>query len=102
MRSYGAHFTCQSAHKMILCDMGQTELQLKKKIQIVVASCLTLFFVLVTVLVFQFAIRINQDNQIYNLQQENAALQRQIDRAQLDTNYFLSDQFRIDFIMRRR
>jgi len=80
--------------------MITSEAKLKKKVQLIVASCLSLFFILCTVLIFQFAIRMNQDAQIRLLTDENNALVRQIDRARLDTTYFNSEQFRIDFALR--
>ena len=80
--------------------MNEQEQRLKKRIQIIVAGCLTLFFVLVTVLVFQFATLINQNNQENTLARQNDALTRQIQNARNDTAYFNSPQFREDFNLR--
>ena len=80
--------------------MNEQEQILKKRVQIVVAACLSLFFVLVTVVVFQFAIRINQDAQARALARQSDALRRQIEQAELDTAYFNSPEFPEDFAMR--
>jgi len=76
------------------------ELKLKRKVQLIVISAISLFFVLCTVAVFQFAMIINRNAQIRTLDRQNAALQLQIDRALDDAQYFDSDQFVYDFALR--
>ena len=80
--------------------MITTEQKLKKKVQIIVAACLSVFFVLVTVVVFQFAIRINQNNQVKAMTQQSEYLKQQIKQAEQDTIYFSSEQFKKDFELR--
>ena len=80
--------------------MNTQEQKLKKKVQIIVAACLSLFFVLVTVAVFQFAIRINQTAEERSLARQNAALSQQIDKAKHETAYFSSDRFKEDYALR--
>jgi cell division protein FtsB len=78
----------------------QSELKLKRRVQIIVITAMSLFFVLVTVVVFQFAIRINQNHQIKSLTKQNATLAEQTQRAQADAKYFDSDEFVRDFAIR--
>lgn len=80
--------------------MNLQEQKLKKRVQVVVAACLSLFFVLVTVAVFQFAIRINQKNEEADLRAQSASLKRQIERAEHDKEYFESDEFKQDYLNR--
>jgi len=80
--------------------METTEQTLKKRVQIVVVVCLSVFFVLVTVVVFQFAIRINQSDREKTLARQNEALKRQIEKAQGDIEYFESDEFKEDYALR--
>jgi len=76
------------------------ELKLKRKVQIIVISAMSLFFVLATVVVFQFAIQIHQRSQVKAYTKENAAIQRKIDQAKEDTKYFDSDEFVYDYAVR--
>ena len=80
--------------------MNTTEQKLKRKVQFIVAACLSLFFILVTVAVFQFAIRINQTNQEKALARQGEYLRQQIEHAEQDTAYFSSDQFKEDYALR--
>ena len=77
--------------------MNPQEQKLKKKVQIIVASCLTLFFILVTVVVFQFAIRMNQDAQARALARQNETMRKQIEKAEQDIEYFNSPEFQKDY-----
>lgn len=79
---------------------NEEELKLKRKVQLIVITAMSLFFVLVTVVVFQFAIRINQESQKNSLKKQNAALQRQIDNALDETAYYNSKDFIYDFAAR--
>jgi len=78
----------------------EQELKLKRRVQKIVITAMSLFFLLVTVAVFQFAIRINQTSQARALEKENAALETQIQRAKDDATYFGSEQFKYDFALR--
>ena len=77
-----------------------TEQKLKRRIQIIVAGCLTLFFVLVVVVVFQFTARINLDNEERAIRRQAEAIMRQIEIANMETEYFNSEQFRRDYVLR--
>ena len=80
--------------------MNSQEQKLKKKVQFIVATALSLFFVLVTVVVFQFAIRLNQDAQAKALARQGEVLRKQIQQAELDTAYFESPEFQSDYALR--
>jgi len=80
--------------------MNAQEQKLKKKVQVIVATCLTLFFILVTIVVFQFAIRINQDGQERALKRQNDSLSQQINRAKYETEYFKTPEFQEDYALR--
>ena len=80
--------------------MSLQEQKLKKKVQIVVAMCLSFFFILATVAVFQFAIRLNQDNEEKALIRQGEYLRQQIERAKNDTEYFGSSEFIESLILR--
>jgi len=80
--------------------MDEEELKLKRKVKIIVTAAMSLFFVLVTVAVFQFAIRINRESTARALAKQNEVLAEQINRAQNDTAYFLSDDFKYDYALR--
>lgn len=77
------------------------EQKLKRKVQVIVISAMSLFFVLVTIVAFQFAIRINQRSTMNSLDKQNAALKRQIDTARDETKYFDSEEFKYDHALRR-
>jgi len=80
--------------------MSETEeIRLKRKVKIAVVAAMSLFFVLVVVAVFQFAIRINLSNQERTLAKQNDALAQQIERAENDIAYFRSEQFRRDLLL---
>ena len=78
----------------------EVELKLKRRIQIIVVTAMSLFFVLVTVVVFQFAIRIHQDAQIRALAKANRQLDQKIEQAQLDKDYYDSHEFKYDYALR--
>ena len=80
--------------------LNEQELRLKRKVQAIVIAAMSLFFVLVTVVVFQFAIRINQENARKSLARENETLARQIELAKNDAAYFDSEQFWRDYALR--
>ena len=80
--------------------MTPQEKQLKKKIQLIVASALSLFFVLITVLAFQFAIRINQRNLERDLIAQSQLLSQQIQSANRDIDYYNSNKFAEDFALK--
>jgi cell division protein FtsB len=62
----------------------EIELRLKRRIQVIVVAAMSLFFVLVTVLVFQFGILIYQDVQKNAFARDNAAYEEKIRQAQHD------------------
>ena len=80
--------------------MNKQEQMLKKRVQIIVAACLSLFFVLVTVVVFQFAIRMNQDAQARALARQTEVMRKQIEQAEQDIEYFNSPEFQRDYASR--
>ena len=80
--------------------MNPQEQKLKKKVQVIVAMCLSLFFILATVAVFQFAIRINQGNQEAALKRQSEVLRQQIENAENRTEYYCSLEFQEDYAMR--
>ncbi len=80
--------------------MNDSEKRLKKKIQLAVIGGITLLFALVTVLVFQFAVRINQRGLEKDLKSEQARLQRAIDDAELDIRYYQSSDFVDDYALK--
>lgn len=78
---------------------AQEEVKLKRKVQGIVIAAMSLFFVLVTVVVFQFAIRIGQRSQVNALKKQNAALAKQTERALREADYFDSADFVYDFAL---
>jgi cell division protein FtsB len=74
--------------------------RLKRKVQYIVAGAMTLFFVLVTVLVFQFAVRLNLQNQESNLRSHSEYLKQQIAAAASDIEYFKSHRFVEDYALK--
>jgi len=76
------------------------EKRLKRKVQLIVISAMSLFFVLVVAVVFTIAIRMNQQSTIRSLGKENISLEQQIERALNDATYFESEQFRYDYALR--
>ena len=84
----------------MFCMENREELKLKRKIQMIVIAAMSLFFVLVVVVVFQCAIRINQGSTVNALSKENSSLAQQIQRAKEDEKYFSSPQFIYDYALR--
>jgi len=76
------------------------EIKLKRRVQKIVITAMSLFFLLVTVVVFQFAIRMNQKSTEASLRSSNKNLTDQINRAKADEEYFGSEQFKYDFALR--
>lgn len=59
--------------------------------QLVVVACVTVLFVLITVLAFQIAIRISHNNQYASLQAERARLEHQLRIAENDLDILYND-----------
>ena len=78
----------------------EVELKLKRRIQIVVVAAMSLFFVLATIVVFQFAIRMYQDAQIRALDKANRELEKQIQLAIDKGEYYSSSEFKYDYALR--
>lgn len=76
------------------------EIRLKRKVKLFVVAAMSLFFVLVVVVVFQFAIRINQAAQIRALTKNNETIEKQIERAKNDAAYYLTKEFMYDYALR--
>jgi len=74
------------------------EYKLKRRVKVFVVTAMSLFFVLVVVVVFQFAIRINNESTQNALEKQNEVLKQQIDRAKNDELYFRSEQFKRDYL----
>ena len=72
--------------------MENNEQVLKKKLQIIITSAMVLFFCLVTVVAFQFAIRLNQRNIENNLLQQRGRLQQQLSGVLRDLEHFEDHQ----------
>ena len=85
---------------MLVYYMSLQEQKLKKKVQIIVATCLSVFFILATVAIFQFAIRINQNNQEAALIKHGEFLQEQIEKGKMDIEYFGSKEFLEEHMLR--
>jgi len=75
------------------------ELKLKRKVQAIVIAAMSLFFVLVTVAVFQFASLLGKRAQISALTKQNEAIARQTARALREADYYDSDDFMYDFAL---
>lgn len=86
-------FICQSARKMLVYYMDALEQKLKRKVQIIVACAMSLFFVLITALTFTFAIRLNQEAQIRHLEELGAQLRELEFDYSNDISYFKSLEF---------
>ncbi|MCL2586806.1 MAG: hypothetical protein FWE31_01040 [Firmicutes bacterium] len=67
--------------------------QLMRRIRWVVVGGMTVFFILVTVLVFQIAIRMNNNRTLARLETEQAALREQLQRAGHEIEYMQTWQF---------
>ena len=94
-------FSCLKYQKMLyFCMSDEQEKRLKRKVQLIVISAMSLFFILVTVVVYQFAIRINQTSTARSLESQNASLEEQIKFAEEDIKYFSSEQFKYDYALR--
>ena len=78
----------------------EVELKLKRRVQIIVIAAMSLFFVLVTVVVFQFAIMIYDQSRIRSLEAHNRRLIEQRDRAEAEYKYFSDPEFQYDFALR--
>jgi hypothetical protein len=65
-----------------------SEVALKRKVQVMVICAMTAFFVLLTVLTFLLAVRINQTTQIRQLESSNAYLRTETANALSDTEYY--------------
>ena len=73
--------------------MTAHERKLKKRVQLVVASSIAVFFCLVVVLAVTLTIRINQRNTIARLQAREAQLIRAIDNQERLSEYYQSQKF---------
>lgn len=80
--------------------MDAIEQKLKRKMQVIVACAMTVFFVLITALALTFAIRLNQEAQIHSLEVRAAELNQQVDDLESDIDYFKSGQFADDHALR--
>jgi len=72
--------------------------QLLKRVRWVVVGGVTVLFVLVVALVFQIAIRLNNESQVRALLAEQSRLEQILRDAQFDMNYFDSPQFVEDWL----
>lgn len=72
--------------------MTEPEKKLKKKVQLIVGFAMTFLFVLVTVITFQFAVRINQRVMEANLNKESARLAQELSNAQNDI-YYMTEEY---------
>jgi len=73
--------------------MTEREKQLKKRIQLIVASAMVVFFCLLVTLTVQLAIRANQKSMEKKLKATQAALQQQIDDTQTNIDYYQTQKF---------
>ena len=73
--------------------MTEAEKKLKRKVQLIVTGAMTVVFILVTVLVFQFAVRISQNVMEANLEKERARLAAELENVQNDMYYITTDKF---------
>jgi len=67
--------------------------QLLNRVRWIVVGSVALLFVLVVVLVFQIAIRLNSNSTVAALEREQEALQNQLINAERDISYFQSPEF---------
>jgi len=73
--------------------------RLTRRVQMIVVGSVALFFVLVVVLSFQIAIRVNHRNQETALAAQRYNLEQQIQGAERDLDFFQTDRFIEEFAL---
>ena len=75
-----------------------TSTQLLRRIRLIVIGGVTVLFILATVLVFQIAIRMNNNSTVARLEAEQDSLRQQLQNANSDINYMQTWQFIEDYV----
>ena len=78
----------------------ELELKLKRRIQIIVVTAMSLFFVLVTAAIFTTAWHTSLTAEVNRWKNVNNTLEANIVRAQNDEIYYRSDEFKYDYALR--
>lgn len=79
--------------------MTEAEKKLKRKVQLIVVGAMSFFFILVTVITFQFAIRGNQRGREKNLLAEKQRLETQLADIRRDMFYLSTLDFINDYAL---
>lgn len=80
--------------------MTNAERVLKRRLQWLVGGAMTALFVLITVLVFQFAVRLNQRVQEAALTKEHDRLVAQLENVNNQIAYFDTEKFVEEFALK--
>ena len=80
--------------------MTERERQLKKRIQLIVASAIAMFFCLLVTLTVQLSVRANQRAMERKLKATQAELQRQIDDEKTNIDYYQTQKFIEEYILK--
>ena len=81
--------------------MTERERQLKKRIQLVVASAMAVFFCLLLTLTVTLSVRANQRNTIERLEATEAKLTEQLQNETAMIDYYLTQKFIEEIAMQK-
>ena len=80
--------------------MTENERKIKRRVQLVVASSMAVFFCLLLTLVVQLSIMGNQRRLERSLKATQSQLQQQLHNTEADILYYLSDRFIDEYALR--